>query len=388
MARHSRLAIAFLLFVLAETSSLSAQRTVDLKAPDGTALKATFFAAAKPGPGVLLLHQCNRQRKVWDGLAQQLAAAGINVMTMDLRGFGESGDERYDKLPPQQMGREVNKWPGDIDVAFRYLVSQPGVERDRIGVGGASCGVDNSVQTAIRHPEVKSLVLMSGNTDLKGRQYLRKSGTPVFFAVADDDEFHDSIMTIEWLYSVTGNPGKVLEHYTKGGHGSDMFAANPDLPTRIVDWYVTTLIKTPGKAPVAKDKPEIPQQVKMLAMIDEPGGAAKASDMLAKSKGKSGAAPFDEGIVNLMGYERMQAGDNQEAVAILKLNAQVFPDSPNVWDSLSDAYLASGDKEQARLNARKAIELLASDKKDDPQRQALIRQSAEGKLKQLGDIGP
>ncbi len=388
MARHSRLAIAFLLFVLAETSSLSAQRMVDLKAPDGTALKATFFAAAKPGPGVLLLHQCNRQRKVWDGLAQQLAAAGINVMTMDLRGFGESGDERYDKLPPQQMGREVNKWPGDIDVAFQYLVSQPGVERDRIGVGGASCGVNNAVQVAIRHPEVKSLVLMSGPTDLKGRQYLRKSGTPVFFAVADDDEFHDSIMTIEWLYSATGNPGKVLEHYTKGGHGSDMFAANPDLPSKIVDWYVTTLIKTPGQAPVSKDKPEIPQQVKMLAMIDEPGGAAKASDMLAKSKGKSDAAPFDEAIVNLMGYERMQAGDNQEAVAILKLNAQVFPDSPNVWDSLSDAYLASGDKEQARLNARKAIELLATDKKDDPQRQALIRQSALGKLKQLGDIGP
>jgi len=33
-----------------------AARVVELKASDGTLLKASYFAAAKPGPGVLLLH--------------------------------------------------------------------------------------------------------------------------------------------------------------------------------------------------------------------------------------------------------------------------------------------------------------------------------------------
>jgi hypothetical protein len=37
----------------------SAPRMVELKASDGTILKASYFAAAKPGPGVLLLHQSN-----------------------------------------------------------------------------------------------------------------------------------------------------------------------------------------------------------------------------------------------------------------------------------------------------------------------------------------
>src|SRR6202023_2397829 len=116
----------------------SAERAVDLTAADGAKLKATYFAAAKPGPGVLLLHQCNRQRKVWDGLAGQLAAAGINVLTLDYRGFGESGGDRFDKLPQQQAAQIVaEKWPGDIDKAFQYLASQPGVQRDAMGVGGA-----------------------------------------------------------------------------------------------------------------------------------------------------------------------------------------------------------------------------------------------------------
>jgi predicted alpha/beta hydrolase len=79
---------ASLLFALIAVSAFSAERIVDLTASDGTKLKATYFAAAKPGPGVLL-HQCNRQRKVWDGLARQLATAGVNVLTLDYRGFGE-----------------------------------------------------------------------------------------------------------------------------------------------------------------------------------------------------------------------------------------------------------------------------------------------------------
>jgi DinB superfamily len=68
----------------------SAPRVVDLQAADGTLLRASYFAAAKPGPGVSLLHQVNRERKSWDALAGQLATAGINTLTLDMRGFGGS----------------------------------------------------------------------------------------------------------------------------------------------------------------------------------------------------------------------------------------------------------------------------------------------------------
>jgi predicted alpha/beta hydrolase len=142
---------------------------IDLKASDGTVLKASYFAAVKPGPGVLLLHQGNRQRKVWDDLAGQLATAGINALTLDMRGYGESGGTLHDKLTPKEMSQtRKQKWPGDIETAWQYLVSQPGVKADVIGVGGAGLdGVDNSVQTARRHSaQVKSLVLLSGETFL------------------------------------------------------------------------------------------------------------------------------------------------------------------------------------------------------------------------------
>jgi dienelactone hydrolase len=383
-----RILAALLFAFVCVAPVLCAQRIVDLTATDGTKLKASYFAAAKPGPGVLLLHQCNRQRKIWDGLAQQLAAAGINVLTLDYRGFGESAGDPFDKLPAQEMAQiQKEKWPSDFDIAFQYLVSQPGVTSDVIGVGGASCGVNNSVQLARRHAEVKSLVLLSGITDLNGRQFLRNSTrVPVFFSVADDDEFPTVPLAMEWLYSLTSNPGKTFAHYAKGGHGADMFAVHPELPGIIVDWYVTTLIKTPGRAPVAENPAAIPPEVHILDQIDQPGGAAKVGQLLEEARQHDPKAIlFSEATVNFVGYEHIQSGDTKGAVEIMKLNVAAYPNSPNVYDSLSDAYLANGQKDLARQNARKAVELLSSDTTDNEQVRNAIRANAEQKLKLLGD---
>jgi len=395
MIRHRfvlRLLVASLLTLSATAQQAPAARVIDLKASDGTILKATYFAAAKSGPGVLLLHQCNRQRKVWDNLAGQLATAGINVLTFDLRGFGESGGSPFDKLTPQEHAQvEAEKWPGDMETAFQYLVSQQGVTRDVIGVAGASCGVNNSIQTARRHRgEVKSLVLLSGGTNLAGRQFLRQeSQLPELFAVADDDEFRPTVEIMPWLFGVSSNPGKKFMHYTSGGHGADMFAVHPELRSVIVDWYVTTLMKTPGKAPADKSSESASQSVQMLNQIEMPGGVEQAARKLAEARRSDPkAAIFPETIVNLIGYEHLQAGDTKSAVEIMKLNVIAFPESPNAYDSLSDVYLADGQKELARQNAKKALELLASDTTDPQARRDAIRDNAQLKLKQPGEVQP
>ena len=81
----------------------------------------------------------------------------------------------------------------------------------------------------------------------------------------------------------------------------------------------------------------------------------------------------------------MQAGDVKGAIEILKLNVYAYPNSPNVYDSLGDAYLADSQADLARQNSRKAIALLASDTTDNQQRKDGIRANAEAKLGQLDD---
>ena len=378
-----------LLGLLILTVSSAAQqapgpRVVDLTAADGTKLKATFYAAGKAGPGVLLLHQCNQQRKGWDGLATQLAAAGISVMTLDYRGYGESGGTAPKDLPQAEAAKVLNeKWPGDVDVAYGYLVSQPGVDAHIVGAGGASCGVNQSIQLARRHPEVKSLVLLSGNTDREGRAFLSKSEKmPVLLSAARDDGAAVELM--EWLYSLSTNPGSKFVEYPSGGHGVEIFAAHRELPAMIVDWYVQTLVKTPGSAPANAARRGDPPAI--LKLIDSPGGAEKAAQQLSAARQKDPHAKlWDEGLVNVIGYEHMQEGDNKGAIEILKLNASAFPDSANVYDSLSDAYLADGQKDLARENAKKALKMLPTDTTATEAFRKGIQESAEAKLKQLGE---
>ncbi len=380
-----RVAFSVLCMTACVAQAAPEPRIVSLTAADGAVLKATYFAVGKPGPGVLLLHQCNQGRKGWDRLAEHLTSRGINVLTLDYRGFGESDGARYDKLTPEARKLATEKWPGDFDMALQYLEAQPGVSREVIGAGGASCGVNNSVQLARRHPEVKALMLLSGGTDRDGRLFLQSSKSlPVFTAAAEDDTFGRLTDTMQWLYSVSPNPASRFEVYTNGGHGADMFAPHPELLDFIADWFAATLMNKPGMLPKTNGSPVDRAVVSNLNLIDQPGGAGEVAKELAKARAQDPKAVlFPEGFVNLLGYEHLQIGDPKGAVEIMKLNATAYPDSANVYDSLSDAYLADGQKDLAMHNAKKALELLASDKTASEEQRKGIRENSEQKLKQL-----
>jgi pimeloyl-ACP methyl ester carboxylesterase len=385
-----------------QSQQLSAPLIVELKAPDGTILKASYFAAAKPGPGVLLLHQGNRTRKSWDELAGQLAAAGINTLTLDLRGFGESGgnSKPYNRLTNAR----------DVDTAFEYLVSRPGVKRDVIGVGGAGWfGVLPSVEAARQHPaEVKSLVLLSGETLQDGLQFMRQaSQLPGLFVVADDDEYPPTVEAMEWLYITSSNPGKKFVHYSaaqeapwlwyegpdvgkvpaNGGHGTDMFRVHPELPGMIVDWFVTTLIKTPGHAPA-----DTVASAAIINQIRMPSGVAQVTQQLMEARRRDPEAQlFPEITVSIIGQDHLRAGEPKLALEVFKLNLLAYPESADANDNLADGYLADGQNDLARQHAEKALALLdshaapASSWSDTEPQRGEIRHDAQKILKQLGE---
>jgi len=378
--------IVILSLLLAALSTPAQQpRVLDLTSSDGTTLKATFFPAANPGPGLLLLHQCNRQRKVWDDLAQKLAASGINVLTFDFRGFGESAGTPIGKLSDDQI-QEVfdKKFPIDVDTAYKFLASQPTVTPSVMAAGGASCGVNQAVLLASRHPEVKALILLSEATGRPGRNFLRKNpNLPLFAAVADDDPDPAVVEFMEWIYSFSTNPINKFQHFPKGGHGVELFVLHKDLPADIATWLANALSPHPTlpatRAPVLAE-----HQNHFLDLLDDPANTSKAPQLFAEAHQRyPKEIIFFEPVMNRLGYEYLQEGNTQAAIALFQLNATAYPDSPNVYDSLGDAYLANGQADLARQNAQKTLDLLAHySKYSEPQSKAL-RASAQKKLSQL-----
>jgi dienelactone hydrolase len=382
-----------------------APRTVDLKSTDGTQLKATYFAAARPGPGVLLLHQVNRDRKSWGAVAAQLAAAGINTLTLDLRGFGESGTH-LDKLTDAERSKYQHGWPDDVDVALGYLSSQPSVDRNLIGAGGAGwLGVFYSVDAARRHPEqIKSLVLMSGETLRDGLQFLHQaSQLPELFVFSDDDEYPPTQDAMKLLYVTSSSTSKKLVHYAEaedapwlwyedssekvsahGGHGTDMFQVHPELPGIIVHWFVTSLVKTPGHAPADALAAE-----SILNQLQSPSGAVQVTQQLLDARRKDPQAQlWPEAACDIIGEDFQRVGDVKNAIEVFKLNLLAYPDSADAHSNLADAYLADGQKDLARQYAEKALTLLDSRKaalsswSDTEERRAEVRRAIQKTLQQ------
>lgn len=61
--------------------------------------------------------------------------------------------------------------------------------------------------------------------------------------------------------------------------------------------------------------------------------------------------------VNKIGYDLLQKKKYENAIAVLKMNTELYPNSVNVYDSLGEAYLSSGDSLQAYNNYKKALQL-------------------------------
>jgi dienelactone hydrolase len=360
----------------------SAVAAIDLKSPEGIALKASYFAPGRPGPGILLFHACNSDRSSWNDLATAAAARGFHVIALDYRGYGDSRGTRSDD-PAQQQWIAEREWPGDIDAAYVWLTSQPGVDKTRIGAAGASCGVDQAVQLARRHPEVRTVVLLSGGLTARGREFIRDSAwLPIFGAASHADG--GAVEAVRWAMGWSRNPTNEFVEYQAAGHGADMFAVERDLQPRVLAWFERHVRDAPATRPTVTTAvgPTIVEQ--FWTALNQPGGVARARQLYdeAKSRDKS-VVLFPEGETNLLGYQLLRDGNAKDAVGVFQMNVEGYPRSANAYDSLSDAWLAAGDKEQALKYAQKAIAMLDQDPNATPQFKQLVRESADAKIKQL-----
>lgn len=78
---------------------------------------------------------------------------------------------------------------------------------------------------------------------------------------------------------------------------------------------------------------------------------------------KEALALADEAQLNAFGYQLLGQGKTNEAIDIFRLNVKQYPKSWNVYDSLGEALLASGDKNGALTNYKTALSKAPEDQK-------------------------
>ncbi len=226
------------------TSALAQSQDVDLTGIDGTALKATYTSPGKPGPGMLLIHQCNMDRTMWEDLTTALVADGIHVLTMDLRGFGESEGENFRR--EGGFPAFLKDAAGDVDVAYKFLNRQPEVDGSRIGMGGASCGAMLTSTLASEKAGLDALMLLSGPPS--GGAVAHMVGTPdlaVFAAATTGDTITPGVAErLQGAVDSSRHPDSTAMIYDGSEHGYPMFAAYPELQPALLAWLKKQLLHT------------------------------------------------------------------------------------------------------------------------------------------------
>lgn len=214
--------------ILCAAALMAEQRDVSFPSAAGATLKGGFYSTGRAGPGILLLHDCDADRREYDELATMLSGAGYNVLALDLREDGKNAGR-----PPERTAPEV-------DTAIAFLTSQPTVNKRALGIVGAGCGVNEAVHAAERHAEVRTLVLLAGASDAAGEAILKKAAQlPVLGASGEDEP--DVAAATKKTVSASPHRESRMQTVKGSGHAASMFAKEPELEADIVIWFRSNL---------------------------------------------------------------------------------------------------------------------------------------------------
>jgi CubicO group peptidase (beta-lactamase class C family) len=130
--------------------------------------------------------------------------------------------------------------------------------------------------------------------------------------------------------------------------------ANSDNGIAVGDFLLQSVAKEYGWSYRSHE----PGAFQTLALLARLKGAQAALQRYTELK-KSGLATqhVEEGTLNGLGYTLLFSGQTLDAIAVFQSNVQEYPNSANVYDSLGEAYMKSGQKELAIQNYQKSLQL-------------------------------
>lgn len=106
---------------------------------------------------------------------------------------------------------------------------------------------------------------------------------------------------------------------------------------------------------IPPDKPAIADVILPLIRAKGVRAALREYDVLRQRKASD--YDFSELQLNRVGYELLKEKSTDAAIEVFEHNTKLFPNSSNVWDSLGEACMIAGKRDQAIANYRKSLAL-------------------------------
>jgi len=205
---------------------------------DQVRIAADYYApppAERGAPMVILLHMYQRDRSAWKPLIQPLHDAGFAILAIDLRGHGESGTEAHRQRVRRREPGVFEEMYQDVRAAYDFLAGQPGVDRARFALVGASVGCSVALRYAVQDKSVDALVCLSPGTNYMGldsRADMREiKGRRIWLIAADHQGEREGVVELGPL-----GDGVETRLTAESEHGTRLFGKVPDLERQIAEY--------------------------------------------------------------------------------------------------------------------------------------------------------
>jgi CubicO group peptidase (beta-lactamase class C family) len=264
----------------------------------------------------------------------------LRETVLDKIGMTDSGYEQ--PLPPTraaltadgtyQDGKPVHgRWHIYPEMAAAGLWTTPtDLAKFAIEIAQSKNGKSTKVLSQTTVGEMLTPVLPHG----AGLGFFVEEQNPGVFGHNGADEGFQALLTMNWQ---TGNGVAIMAN-------SDNGIAVADLVLRRVAQEYAWNYKF--------------GELQTLELIGKLRGAQTALERYTELR-KSGALDAESGErqLNQLGYTLLYGGHQQDAIMVFQRNVQDYPQSFNVYDSLGEAYMKTGQKELAIKNYEKSLEL-------------------------------
>jgi dienelactone hydrolase len=217
---------------------LQVGKKVTITTSDNVVIVGSLYASTVKSAAVLCLHQWRSDRSHFEALAASLLKQGYTVLTIDMRGHGESVKKKDGSaVAPDRNAMQ------DVRAAIAFLKGQESVDASRIAIVGASYGSSNAIMYAAGDPAVKAVALLSPGLNFFNvlpiepavSQYAR--GAMLAVASAED------LRSVEAIDKIKGIAKSDLttKIYDNAGHGTDILEANVGLQDIIAQFLKKNL---------------------------------------------------------------------------------------------------------------------------------------------------
>ena len=232
------LILAGLLISGCQPGQLSKQKDDSIKdvkftTDDGWTIAGTFYKGHK-NDTILLLHMLGRDRRDLDRLAKEINLRGYPVLTIDLRGHGESTQFSNTQRKYSAFTQDdFRSMPKDVEAAKSFIQEQ---NKTMSAIVGASIGANTALNYAATDKSIKTVVLISPGLDYRGLGIMEAAkiydGSALTIASKEDVYSADSSKKIN--DALTGK--KDLNILTGGAHGTDILST--EINNEVVSWIM------------------------------------------------------------------------------------------------------------------------------------------------------